>query len=399
MKIKSVTADWIHVPSPEERQHVTDFGRISSFDSTLVRVETECGIVGYGEARPAAGSAGSGLALKTLIEQELGPLIVGEDPRRISRLWDIMYNGSRAHFALARGHVFPILGRRGITICGISGIDIALWDIKGKRCGVPVYSLLGGAFRKSVPAYATGAFRRLSGDRPSYLAEETAAYISEGFSAVKIKIGYGLKDDIATIRAVREAIGPDAGFMIDANHGLDVIESIELARAVADCNIGWFEEPVVPEDLAGYRQIRRSQPIPVAGGETWHTRWGFQRAFAAEAIDIAQPDICGGGGFTEGRKIADMASTAGVRLIPHVWGTGVAIAAALHYLAAIPDTPPRHEPRQPVMEFDRTHNPFRQAVLTKPIDHAGGIVTVPEGPGLGIEINRDALRQYAMQQD
>ena len=123
MKIKSITADWLHVPIPEQRQHVTDFGRISSFDSTLVRIETECGIVGYGEARSALSSSGQNIALKTIIEQELGPLLIGEDPRRISRAWDIMYNGSRAHFALDRGHVFPALGRRGITICGISGID------------------------------------------------------------------------------------------------------------------------------------------------------------------------------------------------------------------------------------------------------------------------------------
>ena len=158
MKIKSVTADWLHVPIPEDKQHVTDFGRISSFDSILARVETECGIVGYGEARPAAGSAGAGIALKMLIEHELGPLIIGKDPRQISLLWDIMYNGSRAHFAVDRGHVFPILGRRGITICGISGIDIALWDILGKSLGVPVHQLLGGKRRDRMPAYASGGW-------------------------------------------------------------------------------------------------------------------------------------------------------------------------------------------------------------------------------------------------
>ena len=355
----------------------------SQFDSRahcLVEIICEDGTTGWGECLGPA-------TLNAALVAAMKPLLIGADPDNIEPLWLHIYNQFRDQ------------GQAGITITALSGIDIALWDIKGKRCGASVYSLLGGAFRKSVPAYATGAFRRLTGDRPSYLAEETAAYIREGFGAVKIKIGYGVAEDIAAIRAVREAIGPEAGFMIDANHGYDVIESIELARAVADCNIAWFEEPVVPEDLAGYRQIRRSQPIPVAGGETWHTRWGFRRAFAAGAVDIAQPDICAVGGFTEGRKIADMACMAGVRLIPHVWGTGVAIAAALHYLAAIPDTPPRHEPRQPIMEFDRTHNPFRQAVLTKPIEHAGGIVTVPEGPGLGIEINRDALRQYAMKQE
>ena len=186
--------------------------------------------------------------------------------------------------------------------------------------------------------------------------------------------------------------------MIDANHGYDAIEAIALGRAVERYDIGWFEEPVVPESLAEYVRVRCSQPIPVAGGETWHTRWGFQRAFAAGAVDIAQPDVCAVGGFTEAKKVADLASAFGIRLIPHVWGTGVALAAALHYLAALPDTPPRHEPRQPMLEFDRTHNPFRQAVLKEPIEHRGGDVRVLEGPGLGIEVNRDALIAYAAPQ-
>jgi len=126
MKIRSVTATWLHVPIPEEKQHTTDFGRIASFDSTLVRIETECGLVGWGESKAAVGSAGSNYALRTLIEKELAPLLIGEDPRDISRLWDVMYNGSRAHFAIARGHVFPVLGRRGLTVSALSGVDMAL---------------------------------------------------------------------------------------------------------------------------------------------------------------------------------------------------------------------------------------------------------------------------------
>lgn len=351
----------------------------TQFDSRthcLLEIVCEDGTVGWGECLGPA-------ILNVALVKAMRPWLLGRDPDEIEPLWLLLYNQFRDQ------------GMAGVTITALSGIDVALWDIKGKRCGLPVYSLLGGAFRKSVPAYATGAFRRLTGDRPAYLAEETAGYVREGFGAVKIKIGYGVEEDITAIRAVREAIGPDAGFMIDANHGYDVLEAIQLAHAVSDCDIGWFEEPVVPEDFAGYRKIRAAQPIPVAGGETWYTRWGFQKAFTADVIDIAQPDICGVGGFTEGKKISDMASAFNVRLIPHVWGTGVALAAGLHYLASIPDHPPRHEPRPPMLEFDRTHNPFRQAVLKEPIEHSSGIVAVPDGPGLGIEINRDALTQYA----
>ncbi len=358
----------------------SSFSQFDSRTHCLVEIVCEDGTEGWGECLGPAG-------VNAAIVAAMKPLLLGRDPDAIEPLWLHVYNQFRDQ------------GQTGATITALSGIDVALWDIKGKRCGLPVHSLLGGAFRKTVPAYATGAFRRLGGDRPAYLAEETSAYVREGFGAVKIKIGYGVAEDIAAIRAVREAIGPGAGLMIDANHGYDAIEAVALAHAVLDCDIGWFEEPVVPEDFAGYRHVRQSQPIPVAGGETWHTRWGFQRAFEAGVIDVAQPDICGVGGLTEGRKIADMATAFGVRLIPHVWGTGVAIAAALHYLAALPDWPPRHEPRQPMLEFDRTPNPFRQAVLKRPIEHSSGMVAVPEGPGLGIEIDRDALRRYAAQPD
>ena len=176
MKIRRIRADWLHVPIPEDRQHTTDFGRIAAFDSTLVRVEAEGGFTGFGEAKAAVGSAGTSAALVTCIEQELAPLLIGEDARDISRLWDVMYNGSRAHYAIARGHAFPILGRRGLAIAALAGIDMALWDLLGKSLGVPVWRLLGGrrhggACRPTPRA----AGRRPSGSRRSLRASSSAA--------------------------------------------------------------------------------------------------------------------------------------------------------------------------------------------------------------------------------
>ena len=162
-------------PHPEARQHRTDFGRIASFDSTLVRVETRSGLVGYGEAKAAVGSAGNNRALAALVEQELGPLVVGEDARDTSRLWDLMYNGSRAHYAISRGRVFPALGRRGITMSGIGGIDMALWDLHGKSLGVPVWRLLGGRRQERMPAYASGGWA--PADR---IAEELQGFVDRG---------------------------------------------------------------------------------------------------------------------------------------------------------------------------------------------------------------------------
>ena len=151
----------------------------------------------------------------------------------------------------------------------------------------------------------------------------------------------------------------------------------------------------MPEQLGAYRAVRAGQPIPVAGGETWHTRWGMREPIETRCVDIVQPDICGCGGFSEVRRVADLAALHGVRLVPHVWGTAVQIAAALQFMAAMVPNPVRTNPIEPILEFDRTDNPFRQAVVTRPIEHERGVVGIPDGPGLGIEINRDALMEFA----
>ncbi len=360
-----------------DRQFESSFSRFESRAHCLVEVTTEDGTSGWGECLGP-------MRLNAAVVAAMAPLLLGRDALDHETLWLHLYSQFRDQ------------GQRGLAVTALSGIEIALWDLKGRHFEAPVHRLLGGAFRTEIPAYATGGFRRTGkADRPAYLAEEAAGYVGEGFGAVKIKIGYGVEEDLAAIRAVRAAIGPDAGLMIDANHGYDALEAIRLGRAAADQDIGWFEEPVVPEDLEGYRAVRAGQPIPVAGGETWFTRWGFRDPIQSRAVDILQPDVCAVGGLSEACRVAALAETFGLRLVPHVWGTGVALAAALQFLAVLPVSPPRHEPRRPLLEFDRTENPFRQAVLTRPIEHAGGLVAVPDGPGLGIEIDRAALGTYA----
>ena len=231
------------------------------------------------------------------------------------------------------------------------------------------------------------------------VSQEVASYRKQGFHAVKIKIGFDVDEDLRVIEAVRSVIGPDMRLMIDANHGYDALEACEVGRAAASLGVDWFEEPVVPEQLDAYRAVRAGQPIPVAGGETWHGRYGVREVLETRAVDIIQPDICGSGGFSEVRRIADLASLHGVRVVPHVWGTGVAIAAALQFMAAQTPDPIRREARPPILEFDRTENPYRQAVLTAPLEHRNGVVAIPDGPGLGIEINREALAQFALKDD
>ncbi|MBB3456225.1 D-galactarolactone cycloisomerase [Rhizobium sp. BK313] len=367
--------------------HLLDHKLDHAFESASMRfdrrqhclVEIVCndGTIGWGEC---LGPAGPNAA----VVKAYTPRLLGRDPRDTEIIWLELYNLLRDQ------------GQRGLTVTALSGIDIALWDIKGKHYGTSVSRLLGGRFREDVKAYATGSFRKDGVDPVSDIAAETAAYVAQGFHAVKIKIGFDVDQDIAVIRAVREAIGPDIRLMIDANHGYDALEACTVGKAVAEYGVDWFEEPVIPEQLSAYRAVRAGQPIPVAGGETWHGRFGMREPLETRAVDIIQPDICGTGGFSEMRRIADMAAINGVRLVPHVWGTGVAIAAGLQFIAALPPDPPRRNGRPPILEFDRTHNPFRQAVLTKPLDHVNGVVAIPDGPGLGIEINRDALEQYRL---
>jgi D-galactarolactone cycloisomerase len=288
-------------------------------------------------------------------------------------------------------------GQKGVVIQGLSGIDIALWDIKGKYFGVPVHRLLGGPLRTEVKAYATGLYRRKSGNPAKYLAEEAASYVAAGFSAVKLKVGFGVEEDAAMTHAVRDAIGDDVALMIDANHAYDAVAAIRLGRMIEHHDIGWFEEPVPPEDIAGYRAVKAAIAIPVAGGECEFTRYGFRDLLTSRAIDIIQPDTCAAGGLSECKKIADMAEAFGVRYNPHVWGTGIAIAASLQLLAVLPShTPTSLRSVEPMLEFDRTEHPIRQALLTQPIEHVKGIVRVPDGPGLGIEVDRAALKRFAV---
>ena len=364
-----------HRLAPGERFD-SAFSTFLSRDACLVEIETDAGVTGWGECLGPA-------AVNAAIVRAMAPSLIGRDPLSIEPIWFDLYGAWRD------------MGQRGVTMTAQSGIDIALWDIAGRHFGVPVHVLLGGAHRMAVPAYATGGFRPHGRDRLERLVEETAGYVAEGFGGVKIKIGFGVEEDEAVIRAVRAAIG-EADLMIDANHGYDAIEAIELGARVADCRIGWFEEPVVPEHLDAYARVRAGQPIPVAGGETWHGRTAHAQAVEGGAVDILQPDVAGCGGITEMRKIVSHAETNGVRVVPHVWGTGVNIAASLHMLATLPPQPGRHVARHPWLEFDRTPHPYRMAILQEPIAHRDGEVSVPTGPGLGIEIDRDVLARFAM---
>lgn len=374
MKIADVRVHVLEAPLTEPFHW--SFNGTSVRTACLVEVVADDGTSGWGECFGPA-------TLNAAIVAAYARRLIGADALATEAIWQDLYGAFRDQ------------GQQGLAISALSGVDIALWDLKGKHFGVPVQRLLGGPLRTSVRAYATGTYRVEHGDPLEYVVDEVAGYVAQGFHAAKLKIGFDVDADVALIRAVRKRIGPKPRLMLDANHGFDAIEAVALGRAVADQDIDWFEEPVIPEDLASYRDVRKGQPIPVAGGECAFTRWGFREILMSRSMDIIQPDTCAAGGISECKKIADMAAAFGVRYVPHVWGTGIALAASLQLLAALPHSPLRLTPREPLLEFDRSEHPFRQAVLMQPIEHVQGVVQIPEGPGLGIEVNREALKEFA----
>ncbi len=343
----------------------------------LVEIVGEDGNSGWGEAFGPA-------RLTAPIVEYYKTLLIGEDALATERHWQNMYNRLRDH------------GQKGLAIEALSAIDIALWDLKGRHLGVSVHRLLGGPLRDKVEAYATGFYRKRHGDPIAYLVEEAHERVGQGFTGIKLKLGFGLDDDARLCETVRRAIGPGIRIMVDANHAYDAVGAIRLGRLIEPLDIAWFEEPVPPEDLAGYREVKAALRIPIAGGEAEFTRWGFRPLITERLVDILQPDVAAAGGISETKKIADMANAFGVRLNPHVWGTGVALAASLQLIAALPHNPPGLHPIEPLLEFDQSEHPIRMAVIREPIVQRDGWVRIPDRPGLSIDIDRAALDKFTV---
>jgi L-alanine-DL-glutamate epimerase-like enolase superfamily enzyme len=387
MKIKSVEAHWVHIPISPDRQHTSDFGRTLSFDGTIVKVETECGVTGWGEAKSQVGGMAQNQALTTLINEEFGPLLKGEDPRDITRLWETLYSGSRDHYALREGRVFPVLGRRGITVSAISGVDCALWDILGKSLGVPVWRLIGGRRSEKMPAYASGGWA--GADK---IGDELMGYVRRGgFGSVKMRVGIidgEPRHSAARVKAAREALGPDIGLMCDAHGTLSVAEAKRFCRLVEAENIAWFEEPVTADDKAGCAEVRRSTDIPIAAGESEFTRHDFRDLAALGAVDIMQPDLAICGGITEAMRISAIASAHNLKLAPHLWAGAPAFAAGLAVAAA--------SPAGFIIEYSLGANPLLHDLVEESFSVSDGLIEVPERPGLGITVREDFLAKYAI---
>jgi L-alanine-DL-glutamate epimerase-like enolase superfamily enzyme len=385
MRIRSVEARWVQIPIEEARQHVSDFGRLLTFDAAILRIETEDGIVGWGEGKNAAGSAGLYAALVHLLNQEIGPRLIGRDASQITPIWEELYNGPRAASAAARGHAMPELSRRGLSIAAISAVDIALWDIRGKALGQPVWALLGGRSAERLPAYASGGWADASG-----IGAQLGSYVEAGgFGAVKMRVGSmdgAPHVSAARVRAARAALGPGIELMVDAHGTYTVAEAKRFAAMAGDADLAWFEEPVSADDRAGIAEVRAATHIPVAVGESECTRFDFRDLAVARAADILQPDPAFCGGITEAMRIAALASAFNLRLAPHLWAGAPAFFAGLHVVAAAP--------AGFIVEFSLGANPMIHELSRAPVAVQDGTIAVPEAPGLGLDMDVDAISRF-----
>jgi D-galactarolactone cycloisomerase len=358
-------------------------GLVSSRDTTVIEIVTDEGISGFGEAlchlqQPAQ-------IAQTVIETALADVLRGADPMDTAVLWESMYTQTKD------------FGLKGAVINAISAVDIALHDIVGQAVGLPVYQLLGGAFRESVQAYATGFFRRPGGVYPDEVVEEAQRHLESGFRAMKMKIGFGVGPDTIDVAAVREAIGPDILLMVDANHAYDTGLARRLLRSLDELDVFWFEEPVSPENIDGYIELRAlGTRTLIAACEIEYTLSGFWPWITRRAVDILQPDVAAAGGFTALKQIIAAAQAANLLVNPHVFGTGIGLAASLHAVAIVPPIPLSRGAYEPLAEFDQSPHPFRDQVVREPLTMTDGRLTVPTGPGLGIEVDRAALDRLAV---
>jgi len=369
LKITGVEALYLRLPQVKAQ---CDSGQ----DALIVKITTDAGITGYGEVDS------NPLAVKGCIEGPfshtattgLGHVLIGEDPFRTEYLWHKMY----------RANIYS--GRRGIAIHAMSGIDLALWDIKGKALGMPVWKLLGGGFTKSLRPYASSLF----GATPAETGARARRFVDQGFTAVKFgwdPMGQDFANDVALVREARAGLGPDPDLMIDAGLGFDAKTAIQRARAFEQFNLFWFEEPLHPDDYEGYAKLSAASPLRIAAGEEESERKSFLELMDKGKIDVVQVDLTRCGGFTEGMKIASLAADRGLPVVNHGFTTYLNVAAALHFLASVPNT-------LGLLEFVVEEGTTLRHSISEAIQSVDGRVAVPEAPGLGIEMNEKGLEKF-----
>jgi L-alanine-DL-glutamate epimerase-like enolase superfamily enzyme len=370
LKIRDVKAYPASFPIPEANRVALGIGTAIKRDAVLVKVTTEDGLVGWGEAHHGRAHT----AVAKLIETTLKFLVVGMDADDVVGIWDKMYRFQLASHGMGAG-----------ACLAMSGIDMAIWDIRGKARGLPLYKLLGGR-RRGIPAYAGGV--SLGYQDPARLVEEARRSIEQGYKAIKLRVGDTVPSDIERIRIIRRTFGEALVILTDANIGYEVEDVRRVMPAMDELGIGWLEEPFPAQDYRSYREAKGFGRTPLAAGENHYTRYEFNRVIEDGAITILQPDLSKSGGITECLRIAALGSAWKLPVHPHSSMTGLNHAASIHFLAAIDNGG--------YFEGDVSKsNKFRDELVANPgaIDKDGNVWPL-EAPGLGLEVNEDFLNKH-----
>lgn len=355
-------------------------GWVHSRSSVIVEVVGEDGTSGFGECL-CHGQQSPFLAA-AFLEHCYKEDVIGKESLDVEVIWEFLYNKARP------------FGQQGTAINALSGLDIAIWDLNGKQLNQPISRLLGGRFREKLTAYATGFYRLPNGNYPEDAVKEALELKARGFKAMKLKVGFTPEKDIEYIRAVRKAVGFDVNLMVDFNACYSLADARKIILELADEKIYFWEEPLVPEDMNGHKILRNLTSSFLAAGEEIFGKFSMAKWLENDALDIYQPDVSSSGGFTECKKMAAIAQAHNTAILPHAWGSGVALAAALQFISSLPSTPFCATPSEYFLEFDQSSHPFRADLINDSIKFENGEIYVPTKAGLGIEINRDILEKY-----
>jgi L-alanine-DL-glutamate epimerase-like enolase superfamily enzyme len=341
-------------------------GQLTARVTSIVKVTATGGLVGWGAAYSHPD------LVRIVVEAHLKPFLLGRDPTEVEALWGRMYRLTRWY------------GRKGAAMSALGALDTAFWDLRGKAAGKPVHVLLGGE-RRRVPVYASALLWK---DDVGALAAEAASYIDQGFRRVKMRLGRNEDYDLAAVRAVRQAVGPANGVIVDASMRYDLETAIRIGKVIEELGAYWFEEPFEPEDIDSYAALRKALKVPIAAGENDFGLQGFREMLRAGALDIVQPDACRAGGISEVLAVGRMAQQFGAQVGTHTWSDAVALVANMHVVGALPNGIS--------VEMDRTGNPFIDELLVEPLRVADGHLTLSDRPGLGIDVDEAVLRRLAM---
>jgi len=371
MRIVDVQAFPVSVTIPAEHQNTVGIGRLTKRDAVFVKVTTEGGLVGWGESHHGRNPG----AVANIVNTTMKSLVLDMDATDTSAIWSKVYRAQIASHGMGAG-----------SVIALSGVDMALWDIRGKAVGWPLYKLLGGASRP-IPAYAGGGGSLGFGETDA-LVDEARSFVEAGFRALKLRIGQGARTDLPRIEAVRKALGDDIAILTDANAAYTLDDARLAMPGMDELGVGWLEEPFPGHDLRSYEVAAGYGSTPLALGENAYTRFEFIPHIESGCIRILQPDVGKTGGVTEIMRIAAMASAWGIPVHPHGGVTGLDLAAGIHVLAAIDNGG--------YFESSEGHNPLREGPFAqKPyVVGADGCVRPLDGPGLGLDVDEDFLAAH-----